>query len=173
MASVAGQFLCPHCNQNVQVDDPQPQQMIVCPHCAQEFILPAFEPPLQADATAVQSSGDELNAKRIQQFSLMRRATYRSRSYAIIAAAGCSAAVAQLGVMAVREVLWNGWSLWPIGYIASALAAALGAWHFIGQAIKLNQSIFEASASKSLDTAPDFAKLSDGSQHASDLERIR
>lgn len=170
MSTGTDEFVCPHCLQQSAVADAEPEQMIACPHCGGEFSIPA------ADQESVESApirDDQLDSARIRQFAQLRRSTYRSRSYAIIAAGGCCVAVAQLGVMLIRELLAGRFGIWPIAYILGAVAAVYGAWRFIGRAMEFNREMSRSMIQTQHGPEPDFSQLSNGSQHAGNLEQIR
>lgn len=115
---------------------------------------------------------DELDGLKIRQIAQLRRATYRSRSYAIIAAAACAVVGVQLGIMAAGNVRQAGWGIRPIAYLLIlAGLLALGAY-FVGRARELHR---EASAARLPEPSapPNFTTLSDGSQQVSNLEQIR
>lgn len=170
MSTGTDQFVCPFCLQQLTVADAEPEQMVACPLCGNEFSIPAADSD-SADSTAVLD--DHLDSSRIRQFSQIRRSTYRSRSYAIIAAAACCVVVAQLGVMLIRELLATGWGIWPIAYILGAAVAVYGAWRFIGRAMELNREMSRSLMETKHAVEPDFSHLSDGSQRAGNLEQIR
>jgi hypothetical protein len=157
-------FICPHCGQSVDIADVLGRQTACCPHCNLEFSLP--QPP------ALDDRASELDGLRIRQLATLRRTTYRSRSYAIIAAGACAVLAAQLLFMTVRQVLGSGWSARTVLYVLVALLAVWGAWFFIGRVIALHR---EARRSPLADpeTPPDFSTLSDGSQRIKNLEEIR
>ena len=111
---------------------------------------------------------DELNGLRIRQLAALRRAAYRSRSYCIIAAIGCAVTIIQIihELISYRRTL-----LAQFLYIAAAIALLLlgiqcAKWarHFHKEA--------KRSQLKPPPTPPDFTHLSDGSQHAKNLENM-
>jgi hypothetical protein len=110
----------------------------------------------------------ELDGVRIRQLSTLRRATYRSRSYAMIWSTVCAVATVQFIIMAAREDR-------PMLLIAWVLLAICSSWmsfHCARRAIALHR---EAKRKMLVEptTPPDFSTLSDGSQHARNLEDVR
>src|SRR5690242_7635892 len=164
MDPAAGEYSCPHCQQTVDVQEVPEHGVVTCPHCSGEFSLP--EPVAEEDQEV------ELDGLKIRQLSTMRRTAYRGRSYAIIAAAACAVVAVQLIWLSIRHVYTIGWGVWPIGYLLLVPLALWGAWHFLERA----QSLGIESKRSALDeptTAPDFSSLSDGSQHAKNLEEMQ
>ena len=157
-------YACPHCQQVADVTEAPPGAVVRCPHCGGEFSLP--------EIPAADERDSELDGLRIRQLSTLRRSAYRSRSYAIIAAGACVVVMAQLVLMTVRHVRVEGWSGRPIGYLIFTLFAAWGAWYFIGRAVHLHRET-KRSALVDPQSAPDFSKLSDGSQRVKNLEDVR
>jgi len=105
--------------------------------------------------------GGELVALRIQRLAAMRRATYRSRSYALIAAGACAVAGVRLAVMAVRHVLAAGWGTRAAAYALLALLAGCAAVCFWQRAVQLSAEI-RRSISPQPTTPPDFSTLGNG-----------
>jgi hypothetical protein len=170
MGAISGEFICPHCQQMLRVENAEPEQIVLCSACGGEFALPAIE---ISDEPSAAAPPEELDALRIRQLALMKRSAYRGKSYAIIAACVCTVAVAQLGVMAVRELLNAGWDVWSVGYIAGIVVCVLGAWHFTGKALQLQQEIARTLVSTSATPTPDFSSLGDGSQRVRNLEEMK
>lgn len=156
---------CPHCGALVNTADAPPGEVLQCPTCQSEFSVP--------DSDAVSDAlPDALDSLRIRQVAALKRATYRSRSHALIAAAGCAVAVAQLVMMTIREVLAVGWSLRPMLYALLGAAAVVGAIHFVNRALAYHaQAARRASTDPT--THPDFSTLSDGSQQVKNLEDMQ
>lgn len=121
--------------------------------------------------SAPDPSVDQLSALRIRQFATARRAAYRARSYAVIAAGVCAIAAVQLTWMTVRDVRATGWGGQPIGYALCAVIASVGIGYFISRAIGLHR---EARKSALCDptTPPDFSTLDNGSKRWKNLEDV-
>jgi hypothetical protein len=114
----------------------------------------------------------ELDGVRIRQLAAMRRATYRSRSHAVIATLVCVVAAMQATIYLVQHLLHLGFSWRVLLYAAFVIAGSYGAIFFARRAIALHR---EATQSRVLEPSspPDFSTLSDGSQRWKDLEDIR
>jgi hypothetical protein len=115
---------------------------------------------------------DELDALRIRQVAMLRRATYRARSYAIIAAVACGVAAIEAVFVAIRDVRAIGWSIWPVVYAIVAIAALYGGRFFLRGAIRLHDEVKRAVLPKP-SAEPDFSTLNDGSQIAKNLEDVK
>ena len=136
------------------------------------MIDPDSLPPEPEDADALDPSADQLSALRIRQFAAARRAAYRARSYAVIAAGVCAIAVVQLIWMTVRDVRTTGWGGQPIGYMLFAVIASVGVCYFISRAIALHREA-KKSALPDPTTPPDFSTLDNGSRRCKNLEDVR
>jgi hypothetical protein len=123
------------------------------------------------ETSAESQEADELNGFRIRQLAALRRAAWRSRSYCLIAAAGALVSAIQLVVNAIYRFAGHQPLLRPILYLLSAILLVIAAIYFMRLAVKYHR---EAQPSSSAQTAarPDFSTLSDGSQHARNLERL-
>ena len=108
---------------------------------------------------------------RIRQLALERRATYRARSYCVIASATCAVIVVQLVWMAIRHMRLLGVGMRPIGYLLFALLATLGCIFFLRRATELHREATTKPAMAS--QAPDFSTLDNGSERARRLEDVR
>ena len=117
-------------------------------------------------------SDDHLNPNRIRQMATLRRAAIRTRSWCVIALAGCIVGAAQLIFDAVRR--------WPIPanfhgilvavlYLLSAIALLFLAIHFLRLAIRFHRE-GKQSALTPPTGPPDFSQLQDGSQIVRNLE---
>ena len=114
-----------------------------------------------------------LNDVRVRQLASERRATYRARSYCVIALGICVVAAAQLVLMTVRHVRHAGWQLRPVGYVCGILAAAMAGVFLSRRAAELTRELKKRPAA--LDepkTPPDFSTLSDGSHYWKNLEQM-
>ena len=129
-------------------------------------VEPEQSEPQEPDRSA------ELDGLRIRQLATLRRAAYRSRSYAIIAAVVCAFSVIQAGYLLVQQLIHIGFSGRVVVYAGFILAGAYGAFLFTGRAIAFHR---EATQTLLQDpkTPPDFSTLSDGSQRWKNLEDIQ
>ena len=117
-------------------------------------------------------SADQLNSLRIRQFATARRAAYRARSYAFIAAIVCAIAVVQLVWLTIRDVGAAGWGRQPIGYALFAVIASIGIGYFISRAIALHREATRSALPDPKDP-PDFSTLDNGSKRWKNLEDVR
>lgn len=115
---------------------------------------------------------DELDSLRIRQVSALRRATWRSRSHAIIAAAVCGGLALQFLWLIVRQIRGPGVSVWAVGYALLAIVCVLGVVWFAQRAAALHRQARQSLLCGS-SRSPDFSTLGDGSQQARNLEEIR
>ena len=130
------------------------------------------EPDSIDDAPAPPSPDNELDGVRIKQLAALRRATYRSRSYAIIAAAACAVTIGQLGWMIFRQLRGRLLDRWLALESLLLLAAAYGLWAFARRVAALNRELQRTPASEPPRPAPDFSALSNGSQQWKNLENV-
>lgn len=114
---------------------------------------------------------DEVDSLRIRQLATLRRATYRSRSHAIIAAAVCAGVAVQLGWVILLRVRWAGWGWRPMVFAVLLLACLAGAIWFTRRAAEFHRAAQQATGEEPA-VQPDFSTLSDGSQRARNLEEI-
>ncbi|WP_428938946.1 hypothetical protein [Fontivita pretiosa] len=164
---------CPACGSVIDVGSASSSAVsagfITCPHCRADLLLPDPQQPSSTQTETPQelepapiTLGGELDALRIQRLAAMRRATYRSRSYALIAAGGCAVAGVQLAVTAVRQLLAAGWGTRAAAYALLAILAGCAAVYFWLRAVQLSAEI-RRSISQQPTTPPDFSTLGDGS----------
>jgi len=122
-------------------------------------------PPDQAVVDAA-----ELDEQRIRQIATLRRATYRSRSYAIVAMVACVVVAVQLSLMsfsAFRRDNVPG----TAAYLLFAASCVVGAIHFYRRAAALNIEAKQTRLDSPTGT-PDFSTLRDGTQRLENLENL-
>lgn len=102
---------------------------------------------------------------------MLRRATYRSRSHAIIAAGVCGVAGIQFAWMAAQSVRADTPGWWTVLYVALAIAAASAAGVLVRKAIRLHREARKPESAPP-QRPPDFTTLGNGSDMASRLEHI-
>jgi hypothetical protein len=96
----------------------------------------------------------------------------RSRSYAIVGGCACVVAAVKLVQMTVTDVRATGWSLTPLLLIGVAILAVWAARHCFRRAAYWGRET-NAIVLPDPETPPDFSTLSDGTQHAKNLEQIK
>jgi hypothetical protein len=113
----------------------------------------------------------ELDDQRIRQIATLRRALYRSRSYAIVALAAAAAVAVQLAIMTVTWLL-RGHPLGAAAMLVGSIACVLTSIHFYRRAASLHHEATQTHLPAPIE-APDFSTLSDGSQRWKNLEDVR
>src|SRR5687768_14742946 len=136
-------FACPTCGQAVDVPPAADVQYVACPSCGEEFTVPA------ADVPGAITRDDELDGLRIRQLATARRAAYRARSYAIIAAIVCLVAAGQF-TWIVRSA--------PVRYAAFAAVSLAGFVYFAWLARRLHVEV-SSSTLPEPSRPPDFTGL--------------
>src|SRR5690242_14638162 len=95
----------------------------------------------ESDPESPQESdrSDELDGVRIRQLATLRRAAYRARSQAIIAAVVCAFAILQAGYLLMAQLIHTGYSGRILLYALFILAGAYGAIFFFRRAVALHR----------------------------------
>jgi hypothetical protein len=173
---------CPNCG-NAVASSTTDEAILQCAHCGTQFFRPddTVEPqPDDSDRDAAQSpapADEELSGLRIRQIAALRRGAYRSRSYCIIGAATCLAAVINLALLIFHSIVDSRLALRPIGYLVLGsyvvlIAVALwGVNYFVRRVIDLTRELGKTLLEEPADP-PDFSTLSDGTQHVKHLEEM-
>lgn len=152
---------CPGCGHLVYGQNPL-QTFFKCPDCGTEFIPPRGE---QSDSRDV-----ELSGLHIQNVSVLRRATYRTRSHFIIGSAASLVATVEMLLMLFRSWQYHTW-LGAIASLCVGTALAVLFWHCLTRALQLTKELHESKL-ESPTEPQDFSKLGDGSQRIRDLENL-
>jgi hypothetical protein len=178
-ANPASDAACPHCGQPVSFVASLTAQRLACPHCGGEFVAPAPDgstdlPDAEADEPSESTDvpEDELSAIRIRQIAAGRRASYRARSYCIIAATVCLVATAELISIIVRQYRLAGWGLQCTGYLLFTFLALYGVGYFTVRAVRMHREATRSSLAEPA-LAPDFSTLDNGSKRVQNLEDVR
>jgi DNA-directed RNA polymerase subunit M/transcription elongation factor TFIIS len=174
----ASDFECPNCGQILHAERGEVARLLQCPACSELFVIPALDGstdlPDAAVATEEQkahSELQELNSLRMRHLIVTRRTAIRTRTYYVAGAVSCLVGAIQLAIMTVTEVRIVGWHLRQVSFVLFAIAALyLAAYLFKGAAHWGRQS--QAAKIPDPETPPDFTPLSDGSQHAKNLEHL-
>jgi len=177
--TITSEIACPHCGQAVAFTPAAATQWLKCPHCGGEFAVPAADGsfPVIDDAEPPREeisdlSENALSAIRIRQIAAGRRATYRARSYCIIAAGACAVATVQLVWMIVQQYRAAGWGLQCTGYALFALLGVQGVFYFAVRAARLHREGKQSSLTE-YTHEPDFSALDNGSKRVQNLEDVR
>ncbi|MGH7214395.1 MAG: hypothetical protein ACREIT_06500 [Tepidisphaeraceae bacterium] len=173
-------FVCPGCATDVEVVQGDVAQLIRCPACDAEFLVPSVggssEPPAPPDYEAPEAPDvDELDALRIRNLSVARRAAIRSRSYMLIGAAACLIGAVKLVLMTIEEAAGaapRGPDAWSTGYVLLAAVALAASVYFMRRATQIRRELAQPTLSEPT-APPDFSTLSDGSQRWKNLEEVR
>ena len=169
-------YLCPHCAQAVEVDPNSIEPFMRCPHCGGQFAIILDEPAevdyesREADLRAREA---ELDGMRIRQLSNARRALIRLRTYVFIGGVLGAVGGVQLIIKTAQRVRHeHAWDLRTVGFIAFTGVCFMIAVYFLNRMVEMNRELRRPLLEEPT-TPPDFSMLSDGSQHARDLEDIR
>ena len=167
---------CPHCGQRASVELSGVARNYVCPSCGQLFEMPAMQlstpVPEYADPNPTDDGqderADELDGLRIRQLATARRAAWRARSWVLIAAIGAGTAAVQLVLMSAGAMKTDA-AGWGATYAAAALLSLMLCTRLLARARRMKRQIEEESHHDEPSRAPDFSKLSDGSQRWKNL----
>lgn len=172
-------YTCPGCGETVQAIPAETPRMLTCPACEERFVIAAIdgstefpEPPQPTEQEWDDRAAAELDSLRMRHLIVTRRTAMRSRTYNILGVAACLMGAAKLGIMTVSEVRVVGWHLRQVSFVLFGLAALMAVGFFWRRA----QYWAEQSRGAKMadpETPPDFSALSDGSQHAKNLENLR
>jgi hypothetical protein len=172
-------YECPSCGQTLQAVAGNVPRLVDCPDCEERFLIPAEDGSTDLPEEEVSEENQsnhtagELDSLRMRHMIVTRRTAIRSRTYHLVAAIGCIMAAIQLIIMTVTEVRHIGWHLRQAAFVAVAVGTFYGAVHFSRRAAYWSREsrVPFGPGDEGL-PPPDFSTLSDGSQHARDLERM-
>ena len=181
--TTSAELACPHCGQPIAFVPIDTPQRLTCPNCGGEFVTSA--PPADGSSSfpvvddeepepqePSDLPEDELSAIRIRQIAAGRRATYRARSYCIIATGVCAVATVQLAWMIVQQFRATGWKMQCTGYALFALLGVQGVFYFAVRAARLHREAKQSSLTE-YTHEPDFSTLDNGSKRVQNLEDVR
>jgi hypothetical protein len=171
---------CPECGQPTLAHADQP--VLQCSECRAQFFKPETASEEESTAEPLRDSpeppnDDELDGLRIRQIAALRRATFRTRSYYLIAAAACLVTAIQLAIMIYHRAAETRLRMTTpaaaafAGYVLFLFAALCGVFYFERRIIQLTRELRKPLIENPLD-APDFSTLSDGSQHVKNLKEM-
>jgi predicted RNA-binding Zn-ribbon protein involved in translation (DUF1610 family) len=171
-------FECPACGQVVEATRGPVAQLLHCPACGEHFVIAAIDGSTDVPEEGAANENEqearelgELDSLRMRHLVVTRRTAMRSRTYNILGAATCLMAAAKLVVMTVKEVRLAGWHLRQVSFVLFAIVALSPIPYLLRRAAHWAR---ESRGVKMPDpeTPPDFTALSDGSQHAKNLEDL-
>ena len=171
-AGETSEFQCPACGGAILIAPADVELIIACPLCHTDLTVPPAESENYRSEDASDDRDDELDHGRISQRATLRRALYRSRSYAIIAAVVCAVAVMQLGVSSYHAMRSPAIA-WAAIYIALMFAAIIGAVYFYRRAMAFHQEAKQSELRTDPQTPPDFTALGDGREPWEKLNDVR
>lgn len=158
---------CPHCGIAVEVTVRQAGTEVSCPDCRE-----VFEVRLEGEGREAPAVKEKLDALRVRQMMLARRAVYRGWGFMMFGAGICVVSAVQLLFNAYKAIRDGASRDWVVLYTAVAvLLIVLAAKLWVrGKQLKreVEKPMLEPPAAP-----PDFTGLSDGTQHAQNLERMR
>jgi uncharacterized Zn finger protein (UPF0148 family) len=128
---------CPACGQPVEIPAEITGAPVQCPACGEQFIIDDEAP--EPEVEAAQTSEDELDARRIERISKLRRSIYRSRSHAIIATAVCAVGAIQLIILLAREARDSLLNWRSALYLILLVPAVVGIRFFAKSALALHR----------------------------------
>ena len=139
----------------------------------------------------------ELNGLRMRHIVVTRRTAIRSRTYNSVGVVSCLMAAIKLALMTAAEVRYVGWQSRQISFVLFAIIALVGVVFFFRRAAYWNRESraplfgtgvcakcgYDVRATTDLcpecgtpvpadHAPPDFSTLSNGSQHARNLENL-
>jgi hypothetical protein len=175
---------CPNCGHVVDisaVSGPVAQ----CENCGTQFFVVEPEAPRelseeeQAIEEVKESQEQELSALKIRQRVALRRVAYRTRSYFIIGTCACLFLALMLAMALGKDLRdQHHWSFGATVYCLLIFTALNGAARFAARWVQSQREITAELKARELEEAeaarhePDLSALSDGSQHARNLERM-
>jgi len=149
---------------------------IACPSCGGQFSIAssdAIDVEYESCEADHRSQNDELDGMRIRQVSTLRRAAIRGRTYLQIGGIVCFTGGVQLSLKAVQRVRYERlWDARTFAFIAFSIVCLMLAVFFYKRAVEIGRELKKPMLDEP-EIPPDFSTLSDGTQHARDLEEMR
>jgi predicted RNA-binding Zn-ribbon protein involved in translation (DUF1610 family) len=168
-------FECPGCGERVEAVVGEVARMVECPACGEALVIPGADgstdlPEAGGEEERGGESG-ELDSLRVRHMIVARRTAIRTRTYFVAGAVTCLTGVAEMVIMTVTEVRAVGWHVRQMGFV---VAAVVGGWAGI---YSLRRAAYWGRQGRPVqipepELPPDFSTLSDGSQHARNLEKL-
>jgi hypothetical protein len=156
--------------------------ILQCPNCGTQFFPPASEDQeedSEQEQEEEKSTEEELSELRIRQLITLGRTAYRTRSYLVVGTLACFGFAVQLTIKAMNTARdSHRWGLWPITFLLFAGACVIGCYKFgqrvadVQRGINADRHARELEEAEAAKNPPDLSTLSDGSQHARNLEKM-
>lgn len=96
--------VCANCSRDFTLSETPSQALFACPHCGEDNFIVVADDKDADGAMEISPPEDELDKRRIDQISRLRRAEHRRRSHSIIAATACVIATAQFILIGARQI---------------------------------------------------------------------
>jgi DNA-directed RNA polymerase subunit RPC12/RpoP len=164
-------YTCPQCGEAVAADDEMVTNLLQCPNCGEQFFRPSSDPSGADEPTDEGEANreDELDGQRIARRSSLKRALYRSRSYATVFAVGFGLLLGHTLWLLAAEVRSHGVTRWGVLYLLFAIACGWISRLAFRRTVALNAEARQMTVPEP-DEPPDFSTLRDGSQTARRLD---
>lgn len=183
-------LVCPHCGNEVGVTLMEAARIEPCPHCGQAMVLPSVDGSTEVpepafaiiddeaeedDATAMErlrrQREERLNSLRIASLAGERRALHRRRTFTL----GWGVVLMIGALQGILLIVRNAGEPDQRSRLLALAVLSVGAIYFglraFRRAAALSQQLRQPLQSLP-DQSPDFAPLSDGSQHWKNLEKL-
>ena len=171
-------YECPHCSQPVEIGENASEPFIHCLYCGNQFAVASSESADQeyesreADARAAESES-ALDGARIHQLTSLRRGAIRARTYLHIGWVVCATGGVQLTLKAMQRVRYEHvWDSRTFAFGIFSVVCFMISLYFLKRALEIGREL-KTPLLEEPTTPPDFSTLSDGSQHARNLDDIR
>jgi DNA-directed RNA polymerase subunit RPC12/RpoP len=171
-------YECPSCGQTVHAIPGPIARLLECPDCEERFLIPAQDGSTDlpeetgpSDAQNDERDLSELDSLRMRHMVVTRRTAMRSRTYNLLGAAACLMGAIKLGIETVKEFRATGFHVHQVAAVLVALIALFAVRFFLKRAAHWARQS-QGSKIPDPETPPDFTPLSDGSQHARNLEDL-
>ena len=167
-------YECPHCSQPVEIEPHLSEPFIHCPWCGNQFAVASSEDADSEDESReVDESEISLDGMRIHQLTSLRRGAIRARTYLHIGWVLCATGGVQLTLKAVQRVRYERvWDARTFAFGIFSVVCFMISLYFLKRALEIGRELKKPLLDEP-GTPPDFSTLSDGSQHARNLEDIR
>jgi predicted RNA-binding Zn-ribbon protein involved in translation (DUF1610 family) len=157
---------CPSCQQVVPPDE-QGSLPAICPHCGAMLVV---DDEVE-DSQDQQFSEQELEEINIRRIVRERRAMIRTRSYYLVGLVACAVMALQFAINAGMLIRDRGFSRRATMWLLLIVAAVILGLDMLKRIRTVNAEMAKPLLEEPK-APPDFTALSDGSQHAKNLEKL-